>query len=151
MLDLTSVDLLDAFTQELKLCRLRPGEHVVILSEPTSRGDYVAAAFGAAKACGAHVIAATVPSGNPSPTDSTHTGAGPGLTAVLNDATAQELLKAADLVVDLTREGFIHAPCSRRSCGRGPASSSSATPRTSSSVTCPSRGTRPRSSRAWSW
>ncbi|MGW7546563.1 hypothetical protein ACWGKQ_36465 [Streptomyces sp. NPDC054770] len=110
MFDLTSVDLLDAFTQELKLCRLQPYEHVVILSEPTSRGDYVAAAFGAAKACGAHVIAAAVPGGNPSPADSTHTGAGPGLTAVLNDTTAQELLKAADLVVDLTREGFIHAP-----------------------------------------
>ncbi|UUU29460.1 hypothetical protein JIX56_05890 [Streptomyces sp. CA-210063] len=110
MFDLTSVDLLDAFTQELKLCKLRPDEHVVVLSEPSSRGDYVAAAFGAAKACGAHVVAATVPGGNPSPTDSTHTGAGPGLTAVLNDSTAQNLLKSADLVVDLTREGFIHAP-----------------------------------------
>ncbi|MFF4259862.1 hypothetical protein ACFY1L_52860 [Streptomyces sp. NPDC001663] len=110
MLDLTSVDLLDAFTQELKLCKLRPDEHVVVLSEPSSRGDYVAAAFGAAKSCGAHVVAATVPGGNPSPTDSTHTGAGPGLTAVLNDTTAQDLLKSADLVVDLTREGFIHAP-----------------------------------------
>ena len=49
MLDLTSVDLLDAFTRELKLCKLEPDEHVVVLSEPTSRGDYVAAAFGAAK------------------------------------------------------------------------------------------------------
>jgi len=110
MLDLTSVDLLDAFTRELRLCKLLPGEHVVVLSEPTSRGDYVAAAFGAAKACGAHVIAATVPGGNPAPSDSTHTGAGPGLTSVLNDVAAQDLLKAADLVVDLTREGFIHAP-----------------------------------------
>ncbi|MGW7691835.1 hypothetical protein ACWGMA_23720 [Streptomyces asiaticus] len=110
MLDLTSVDLLEAFTQELKLCKLKPDEHVVVLSEPTSRGDYVAAAFGAAKACGAHVIAATVPGGNPSPSDSTRTGAGPGLSAVLGDTAAQDLLKAADLVVDLTREGFIHAP-----------------------------------------
>lgn len=110
MLDLTSVDLLDAFTRELRLCKLERGEHVVVLSEPTSRGDYVAAAFGAAKSCGAHVIAATVPGGNPSPADSTHTGAGPGLTSVLNDTAAQGLLKSADLVVDLTREGFIHAP-----------------------------------------
>jgi 2,5-dihydroxypyridine 5,6-dioxygenase len=29
---------------------------------------------------------------------------------VLNDTAAQGLLKSADLVVDLTREGFIHAP-----------------------------------------
>ncbi|MFG2500912.1 hypothetical protein ACGFSB_22210 [Streptomyces sp. NPDC048441] len=110
MFDLSSVDLLDAFTRELRLCKLREGEHVVVLSEPGSRGDYVAAAFGAAKACGAHVIAATVPGGSPAPMPSTHTGAGPGLVSVLNDSTAQDLLKSADLVVDITREGFIHAP-----------------------------------------
>ncbi|MEU3737063.1 hypothetical protein AB0E78_08345 [Streptomyces sp. NPDC032198] len=110
MFDLSSVDLLDAFTRELRLCKLREDEHVVVLSEPGSRGDYVAAAFGAAKTCGAHVIAATVPGGSPAPMPSTHTGAGPGLVSVLNDSTAQDLLKSADLVVDLTREGFIHAP-----------------------------------------
>lgn len=110
MFDLSSVDLLDAFTRELRLCKVRSGEHVVVLSEPGSRGDYVAAAFGAAKACGAHVISATVPGGSPAPMPSTHTGAGPGLLSVLNDSTAQDLLKSADLVVDLTREGFIHAP-----------------------------------------
>ncbi|MFI0908425.1 hypothetical protein ACH4TE_33665 [Streptomyces sioyaensis] len=110
MFDLSSADLLDAFTRELRLCKVRSGEHVVVLSEPGSRGDYVAAAFGAAKACGAHVIAATVPGGSPAPMPSTHTGAGPGLVSVLNDSTAQDLLKSADLVVDLTREGFIHAP-----------------------------------------
>ncbi|REK88054.1 hypothetical protein DY245_23185 [Streptomyces inhibens] len=110
MFDLSSVDLLDAFTRELRLCKVRSGEHVVVLSEPGSRGDYVAAAFGAAKACGAHVISATVPGGSPAPMPSTHTGAGPGLVSVLNDSTAQDLLKSADLVVDLTREGFIHAP-----------------------------------------
>ncbi|MEU7040829.1 hypothetical protein AB0A77_07195 [Streptomyces varsoviensis] len=110
MFDLSSVDLLDAFTRELTMCRVRPGEHVVVLSEPASRGDYVAAAFGAAKACGAHVISATVPGGSPAPIPSTHTGAGPGLTSVLTDTAAQDLLKSADLVVDLTQEGFIHAP-----------------------------------------
>ncbi|MEV8060186.1 hypothetical protein AB0P37_27910 [Streptomyces antimycoticus] len=110
MFDLSSADLLDAFTRELRLCKVREGEHVVVLSEPGSRGDYVAAAFGAAKACGAHVIAATVPGGSPAPMPSTHTGAGPGLLSVLNDSAAQDLLKSADLVVDLTREGFIHAP-----------------------------------------
>ncbi|MCX5554799.1 hypothetical protein [Streptomyces sp. NBC_00038] len=110
MFDLSSVDLLDAFIRELRLCKVRSGEHVVVLSEPGSRGDYVEAAFGAAKACGAHVIAATVPGGSPAPMPSTHTGAGPGLVSVLNDTTAQDLLKSADLVVDLTREGFIHAP-----------------------------------------
>ncbi|WP_248960859.1 hypothetical protein [Sphaerisporangium perillae] len=110
MFDLSSVDLLDAFTRELQLCKLKSDEHVVVLAEPSSRGDYVAAAYGAAKALGAHVIAATVPGGSPAPMPSTHTGAGPGLVSVLNDTVAQDLLKSADLVVDLTREGFIHAP-----------------------------------------
>lgn len=110
MFDLTAADLLDAFTRELRLCKLAPGEHAVVLAEPTSRGDYVAAAFGAAKACGAHVMVATVPGGSPAPMDSTHTGAGPGLVSVLENRVARDLLKSADLVVDLTREGFIHAP-----------------------------------------
>ena len=110
MFDLSSADLLDAFTRELQLCKVQEGEHVVILSEPESRGDYVAASFGAAKSLGAHVISATVPGGSPAPMPSTHTGAGPGLSSVLDDAAAQTLLKSANLVVDLTQEGFIHAP-----------------------------------------
>jgi len=110
MTDFSSVDLLNAFTRELELCKVKAGEHVVILTEPNSRNDYAAAAFGAAKSLGAHVIAATVPGGSPAPLPSTHTGAGPGLASVLADKAAQDLLKSADLVVDLTREGFIHAP-----------------------------------------
>ncbi|WP_019544336.1 hypothetical protein [Streptomyces sulphureus] len=110
MFDLSSVDLLDAFTKEFRLCKVSEGEHVVVLAEPDSRGDYVAAAFGAAKSLGAHVISATVPGGSPAPMPSTHTGAGPGLSSVLDDTTAQDLLKSADFVVDLTQEGFIHAP-----------------------------------------
>ena len=110
MIDLTAVDLLEAFTRELDLCKLREGEHVVILTEPASRGDYAAAAFGAARRLNAHVISATVPGGAAAPQPNTHTGAGPGLTSVLTDTTAQTLLKSADLVIDLTTEGFIHAP-----------------------------------------
>lgn len=110
MFDFQSVDILEAFRKELALCGVTEGEHVVVLAEPTSRPDYVAAAYGAAKALGAKVIAATVPGGDPTPVPSTHTGAGPGLVSVLNDEVAQNLLKDADLLVDLTREGFIHAP-----------------------------------------
>jgi 2,5-dihydroxypyridine 5,6-dioxygenase len=110
MIDLTAVDLLEAFTRELELCKLKDGEHVVILTEPTSRGDYAAAAFGAARRMNAHVIAATVPGGSAAPMPNTHTGAGPGLMSVLTDTTAQSMLKSADLVIDLTTEGFIHAP-----------------------------------------
>ena len=56
MFDLRSADLLRAFTRQLELCKVRPGEHVVVLAEPASRGDYVAAAFGAAQRLGAQVL-----------------------------------------------------------------------------------------------
>ncbi|GAC00627.1 hypothetical protein GONAM_16_01270 [Gordonia namibiensis NBRC 108229] len=110
MPDLQGMDLLAAFTQELELCNVAKGEHVVVLTEPTSRDDYIAAAFGAAQSLGAHVLVLTAPGGSPAPLPSTHTGAGPGLQSVLADQVAQDTLKRADLVVDLTREGFIHAP-----------------------------------------
>lgn len=110
MIDYAGVDLVEPFRKEFELCKLRPGEHVVILSEPSSRSDYVTASFAAAKALGAHVISAVVPGGSAAPTPSTRTGAGPGLVSVLEDTVAQDLLKNADLVIDLTREGFIHAP-----------------------------------------
>lgn len=110
MFDLRSADLLRAFTRQLELCKVRPGEQVVILAEPSSRGDYVSAAFGAAQSLGAQVLSATVPGGSPAPMPSTHTGAGPGLVSVMNSSVAQDMLKGADLVVDLTSEGFIHAP-----------------------------------------
>lgn len=110
MVDLSATDLLRLFRSEFELCRLEPGEHVVVLSEPTSRADYVAAAFGAAQLAGAHVVSAVVPGGGPTPVPSTHTGSGAGLVSVLADTAVQKLLQNADFVVDLTREGFIHSP-----------------------------------------
>ncbi|MCT1514531.1 hypothetical protein [Dietzia cercidiphylli] len=117
MTNFQSMDLLAAFRRQFELSRVRKGEHLVVLSEPASRPDYVEAAFGAALGLGAHVISATVPSGSPSPTPSTHTGSGAGLVSVLEDEVAQALLAKADIVVDLTREGFIHAPVQQRILG----------------------------------
>lgn len=109
-MDLTGVDLMRLFVREFELCRVSPGEHVIVLSEPSSRSDYVAAAFGAAQQLGAHVASVVAPSGSPIPEPVTHTGSGPGLQSVLDNVVVQGTLKAADMVVDLTREGFVHAP-----------------------------------------
>lgn len=109
-MNLSGIDLVDLFTKEFVLCKVSPGEHVVVLAEPSSREDYVAAAYGAAKALGAKVATVTVPSGTPIPEPSTHTGSGPGLEAVLENTVVQGALKAADMVVDLSHEGFVHAP-----------------------------------------
>lgn len=109
-MDLTGVDLMRLFVREFELCKVSPGEHVIVLTEPASRQDYVAAAFGAAQQLGAHVATVTAPSGSPIPEPATHTGSGPGLQSVLDNRVIQDTLKAADMVVDLTREGFVHAP-----------------------------------------
>jgi 2,5-dihydroxypyridine 5,6-dioxygenase len=109
-MDLTGVDLMRLFVHEFELCKVSPGEHVIVLSEPASRSDYVAAAFGAAQQLGAHVATIVAPSGSPIPEPVTHTGSGPGLQSVLDNRVVQDTLKAADMVVDLTREGFVHAP-----------------------------------------
>lgn len=110
MTDFTGVDLVELFKKEFELCKLTDQENVVILTEPSSRQDYVVAAFGAAKALGGQVSSITVPSGSSIPEPSTHTGSGPGLEAVLENTVVQEALKGTDFVVDLTREGFIHSP-----------------------------------------
>lgn len=109
-MDLTGVDLVRLFVREFELCKVSPGEHVIVLTEPSSRADYVTAAFGAAQQLGAHVATITAPSGSPIPEPATHTGSGPGLQSVLDNRVIQGTLKAADMVVDLTREGFVHAP-----------------------------------------
>lgn len=109
-MDLTGVDLMRLFVREFEMCNLTPGEHLIVLSEPSSRSDYVAAAFGAAQQLGAHVATVVAPSGSPIPEPATHTGSGPGLQSVLENRVVRDTLKAADMVVDLTREGFVHAP-----------------------------------------
>jgi 2,5-dihydroxypyridine 5,6-dioxygenase len=109
-MDLSGVDLMQLFTRQFELSKVSPGEHVIVLSEPSSRSDYVAAAFGAAKQLGAHVASVVTPSGTPIPEPATHTGSGPGLQSVLDNRVVQGALKAADMVVDLTHEGFVHAP-----------------------------------------
>jgi len=107
---IASADLTPLFTREFELCRVTADEHVIVLAEPTSRQDYVAAAFGAARGIGAHVAVITAPAGSASIEPSTHTGSGAGLASVLDDVVIQQALKGADVVIDLTREGFIHAP-----------------------------------------
>ncbi len=117
--DLRAVDLEVIFRREFELCNVQPGESVVVLAEPSSRADYVAASFGALKSLEANVIQATVPGGSPVPLPSVHTGSGAGLNAVNANPLAQNLLFGADMVVDLTNEGFIHTPLRGRILNAG--------------------------------
>jgi len=113
------MDLVGLFVKEFRLCKLNSSENVVILSEPESRESYVDAAYAAVRSMDAEVAIFTVPAGSPSPEPTTHTGSGPGLEAVLNNHVIQNALKQADFIVDLTREGFIHAPVQDEILGAG--------------------------------
>ena len=98
------------FLRELELCRVAPAEMVVIVCEPESRSDYAEAAFAGGSMLGASVAVLTLPAGSPVPFPSTRTGSAFGLRALEDERRYVDFLRSADLVVDLTREGFIHTP-----------------------------------------
>jgi len=99
---------IDAFRRVLELCALNPEEQVAILSETQSRALNVHLAELAALQLGAtvcHVRVPTPPQSAPVPVRST--GASQ---ALKGQRAALETLKAADLVIDCTVEGLLHAP-----------------------------------------
>ena len=107
---LVGPDLLELFVREFELCRVRRGENVVILAEPRSYQEYIAASFAAARLLGANPLCLTVPGGSPATTPTVRTGTGFGLKFLQENELALSVLKQADMVVDLTLEGFIHSP-----------------------------------------
>ena len=99
---------LSAFSQVLGLCALKPSEQCVILSETQSRPLNVHLAELAALSHGATVSHVRIPSPSqtaPVPVRST------GAAQCLRGQTAAlAALKAADMVIDCTVEGLLHAP-----------------------------------------
>ena len=99
---------IDAFRRVLELCALKPSEEVAILSETQSRALNVHLAELAALAVGATVCHVRVPSPpQTAPVPVRSTGASQ---ALRGERAAVEALKAADLVIDCTVEGLLHAP-----------------------------------------
>jgi 2,5-dihydroxypyridine 5,6-dioxygenase len=99
---------IDAFERVFELCRVRHGENVAILSETQSRAVLVQLAELALVRAGAkafHVVVPSPPEAAPVPVRST--GASRALTG---HTAALAALEAADMVVDLTVEGLLHAP-----------------------------------------
>jgi 2,5-dihydroxypyridine 5,6-dioxygenase len=97
-----------AFATHLQRCHLSVGETTVVLSESQSRPQLVQAARLAAQSLGAAVIDVvlpTPPSSHPVPIRST--GASQ---AVGRHRAAVAALSTADLVIDCTVEGLLHAP-----------------------------------------
>src|SRR5690606_10728108 len=96
-----------AFADHLGRCGLHDGEVVVILSESQSRRSLVTTARLAAQSRGGHVLDVAVPtppSRHPVPIRST--GASQ---AIARNRAVIAALASADLVIDCTVEGLLHA------------------------------------------
>jgi 2,5-dihydroxypyridine 5,6-dioxygenase len=99
---------IDAFERVFELCRVRHGENVAILSETQSRAVLVQLAELALARAGAkafHVVVPSPPEAAPVPVRSTGASR-----ALAGHTAALAALEAADMVVDLTVEGLLHAP-----------------------------------------
>lgn len=97
----------ERFAGQLALCQLGPGELCVVLSETTSRPQLVETAFLAAQSLGAeafHVVMPTPTNNGPVALRSTGT-----TLALQQNAAALAALQRADLIIDCTVEGLLHA------------------------------------------
>ena len=97
-----------AFAQHLVRCGLHAGETVAVLSESTSRAVLVETARLAAQSHGAHVFDVVVPtprSAHAVPIRSTGASR-----AIAHNPAVIAGLGAADLIIDCTVEGLLHAP-----------------------------------------
>ena len=105
---MTEARWLHVFGEHLARCALRPDEVVAVLSESASRPLLVETARIAAQLHGARVVDVVVPTPpNPHPVPIRSTGASQ---AIAGNRAAIAALAAADLVLDCTVEGLLHAP-----------------------------------------
>ncbi len=99
---------LDVFRRALAASGLAAGEVVAVLSESTSRTVLVDTARLAAEDLGGRVVDIRVPTpANPGPVAIRSTGSS---LALQGNPAAVAALQAADLVIDCTVEGLLHAP-----------------------------------------
>lgn len=99
---------LDVFRRALTASGLVAGEVVAVLSESTSRAALVDTARLAAEDLGGRVVDIRVPTPpNPGPVAIRSTGSS---VALQGNPAAVAALQAADLVIDCTVEGLLHAP-----------------------------------------
>ncbi len=99
---------IEPFAEHLRRCEVTRGEEVVVLSESSSRPELVQTARIAAQSLGASVVDVTVPTpSNPHPVAIRSTGSSQ---ALQGNRAAIAALTAADMVIDCTVEGLLHAP-----------------------------------------
>jgi 2,5-dihydroxypyridine 5,6-dioxygenase len=99
---------LEVFSRQLRACALSPGEIVAVLSESASRPELVETSRIAAQMLGGRTYDVVVPTpANTGPVALRSTGASQALGG---NRGAIAALAAAELVIDCTVEGLLHAP-----------------------------------------
>lgn len=99
----TQLEMVKLFKAQLELCKLRPHETVIVLSEGDIRADYAVAFLLAAKEIGAQAFQINVPL-----RDVRVMKTMVGRTAIAGNRPVIEALKKADIVVDLMGMLFSH-------------------------------------------
>lgn len=99
------IDLVHLFTEELRLCKLQPGEVMAVLSGPHSNAEYASAFMTAGRALGAEVFRLDLPEA-PAALDGEQPAANRSL--LTGHRSGLDTLKRAQLVIDLL--GLLHSP-----------------------------------------
>ena len=95
------------FQRMLKRCKLTEDETILVVSDPDSNQEYVAAMFAAARSFGADAMSLMLPPPPPEQAVFIRTG-NISSTIVANSKKALEFLKMADFVIDMTSVGLLH-------------------------------------------
>ncbi len=102
---LVAAEALVLFREEFALCRLQRTERALIISDPSTNPNYVAACFGAALSLGVEIAQVVVPTVEGTPDQiSTRVAERP-----VPYQHIIELMKHMEFVVDLSSRGFLHS------------------------------------------
>ena len=113
-----TASLVPLFGRMLELCKLHSDESLVILSDPDTNQEYTAATYGAASAIGADVLNVMMPSAPAEQVPVIRTG-NVSSTILAGSALGIELLKLADMVIDLSSGGLLHSNEQRKILASG--------------------------------
>ena len=103
-----TAELVPLFRRMFDLCKLKPTESLVILTEPDTNQEYAAAMYGAARGIGSDTMMLMMPS--PPPEQVPVMRSGNVSSAILSGSKlAVETLKKADMVIDLSSGGYCAA------------------------------------------
>ena len=103
-----TAELVPLFTRMLEKCKLKSEESLVIVSDPDTNQEYTAAMYGATRSFGVDVLNVMMPSAPAEQVPVMRTG-NVSSTILSGSQLGVDLLKLADMVVDLSSGGLLHS------------------------------------------